>query len=125
MSRIANACSNQRPLVINYYYYIHILIVKCVLKILFRIDGVFIDHLGIVMNVKRLQRRLPLFFTRHWGGVESLNWDKYDIGVSWDRFLLIDRLIEGRETEWWSNIGSIMSRKKSFDRILSSKVSNK
>lgn len=125
MSRIANACSNQRPLVINYYYYIHILIVKCVLKILFRIDGVFIDHLGIVMNVKRLQRRLPLFFTRHWGGVESLNWDKYDIGVSWDRFLLIDRLIEGRETEWWSNIGSIMSRKKSFDRILFSKVSDK
>ena len=52
----------QRPLVINYYYYIHGLIV---LKILFRIDGVFIDHLGIVMNVKRLQRRLPLFFTRH------------------------------------------------------------
>lgn len=55
--------------------------IKCVLKILFRIDGVFIDHLGIVMNVKRLQRRLPLFFTRHWGGVESLNWDKYDIDV--------------------------------------------
>lgn len=128
MSRIANACSNQRPLVINYYYYIHILIVKCVLKILFRIDGVFIDHLGIVMNVKRLQRRLPLFFTRHWGGVESLNWDKYDIGVSWDRFLLIDRLIEEREIDRWSNVGyelSIMSRKKSFDRILSSKVSNK
>ena len=99
--------------------------VLIVLKILFRIDGVFIDHLGIVMNVKRLQRRLPLFFTRHWGGVESLNWDKYDIGVSWDRFLLIDRLIEGRETEWWSNIGSIMSRKKSFDRILFSKVSDK
>lgn len=125
MSRIANACSNQRPLFINYYYYIHVLIV---LKILFRIDGVFIDHLGIVMNVKRLQRRLPLFFTRHWGGVESLNWDKYDIGVSWDRFLLIDRLIEEREIDRWSNVGyelSIMSRKKSFDRILSSKVSNK